>query len=252
MLDPAQPLGSRSDAMSSNDENQLPESSDASQSTGTVAAEGNKTRVLIVEDDGEIRAALHDALDDLGYDVLEEPDAERALVTLGRSDFDAVLVDVRMPGMGGIALCRHLASDGPHLPVVVMTAFGDVDTAVEALRAGACDFITKPISIQEVARVIERSIAEHPEGLAVARLKQPIDEPPPAEDDESHQSSAPPPPMALDASPEASSLEEVERRHIEVVLRAVGWNKARAARELGIDRSTLYRKLIRLGLTRPR
>jgi DNA-binding NtrC family response regulator len=162
-----------------------------------------------------------------------------------------VLVDVRMPGMGGIALCRHLASDGPHLPVVVMTAFGDVDTAVEALRAGACDFITKPITIQEVARVIERSIAEHPEGLAVARLKQPADDRAAAATSAPERTPAQPLP-ALEPSPEAASLEEVERRHIEVVLRAVGWNKARAARELGIDRSTLYRKLIRLGLTRPR
>jgi DNA-binding NtrC family response regulator len=238
--------------MLSSDENQPPETPDTSQSTEPAEPGAKKTRVLIVEDDGEIRAALRDALDDLGYDVLEEPDAERALITLGRSDFDAVLVDVRMPGMGGIALCRHLASDGPHLPVVVMTAFGDVETAVEALRAGACDFITKPISIQEVARVIERSIAEHPEGLAVARLKQPADERPRDDSPDTELASMPPQPIGIDASPEAASLEEVERRHIEVVLRAVGWNKARAARELGIDRSTLYRKLIRLGLTRPR
>lgn len=211
-----------------------------------------KTRVLIVEDDAEIRAALHDALDELGYEVLEEPDAERALVTLGCSDFDAVLADVRMPGMGGIALCRHLATDGPHLPVIVMTAFGDVDTAVEALRAGAFDFITKPISIDEVTRVIERSIAEHPRDSAVTRLKQPADSAPPPPAPEQPLSAPHPFAAAADGSAEAASLEEVERRHIEVVLRAVGWNKARAARELGIDRSTLYRKLIRLGLTRPR
>lgn len=241
---------SRSDLPLSSDEPKPPETSESSSFSKSMEL-GKKTRVLIVEDDGDIRAALHDALDDLGYDVLEEPDAERALITLGRSDFDAVLVDVRMPGMGGIALCRHLASDGPHLPVVVMTAFGDVDTAVEALRAGACDFITKPITIEEVARVIERSIAEHPEGLAVARLKQPAEEHALAATSDLERTPAQVP-AALEASPEAASLEEVERRHIEVVLRAVGWNKARAARELGIDRSTLYRKLIRLGLTRPR
>src|SRR5688572_18103294 len=126
MINPAEPLCSRSDAMLSGDENQPPEAPSPGHSSEPLEPGAKKTRVLIVEDDGEIRAALHDALDDLGYDVLEEPDAERALITLGRSDFDAVLVDVRMPGMGGIALCRHLASDGPHLPVVVMTAFGDV------------------------------------------------------------------------------------------------------------------------------
>jgi DNA-binding NtrC family response regulator len=250
MINPAQPL--RSEAMLSSDEPQSSDASEPGAAEPTELAKNKKTRVLIVEDDGEIRAALHDALDDLGYDVLEEPDAERALVTLGRSDFDAVLVDVRMPGMGGIALCRHLASDGPHVPVVVMTAFGDVDTAVEALRAGACDFITKPISIQEVARVIERSIAEHPEGVAVARLKQPAGDAAESTPAEADHVPVPSAPLGIDGSPEAASLEEVERRHIEVVLRAVGWNKARAARELGIDRSTLYRKLIRLGLTRPR
>jgi DNA-binding NtrC family response regulator len=221
-------------------------------------APGVKTRVLIVEDDDEIRAALHDALDDLGYEALEEPDAERALVTLGRTYFDALLVDVRMPGMGGIALCRHLASDGPRVPVIVMTAFGDVDTAVEALRAGAFDFITKPISIPDVARVIERGIAENPRSFSMARLKEPAPEPTPPGDGAAEPAqvgavaAGPAPGGAEPTTGEAASLEEVERRHIEVVLRAVGWNKARAARELGIDRSTLYRKLIRLGLTRPR
>src|SRR5688572_20688929 len=100
MINPAQPLCSRSDVMLSIDENQAPEAPDSGQSSEAAESGATKTRVLIVEDDGEIRAALHDALDDLGYDVLEEPDAERALITLGRSDFDAVLVDVRMPGMG--------------------------------------------------------------------------------------------------------------------------------------------------------
>jgi len=113
---------------------------------------------LVVEDDDDTRAALTDALSDLGHAIASHPDGESALARLGVEEFDAVLTDVRMPGMGGIELCKRLNGDRPHLPIVVMTAFGDVESALGALRAGAVDFLTKPLSMQQLAGALDRAL----------------------------------------------------------------------------------------------
>jgi two-component system, NtrC family, response regulator AtoC len=122
--------------------------------------------VLVVEDDDEIRAALFDALSELGHEVIAESRAEPALVALEQGDVDLVLTDFRMPGMDGIELCARLASDWPNLPVVVMTAFGDLDSAVGALRAGAFDFIPKPFAIERLAEVVGRALDRGPSSVS--------------------------------------------------------------------------------------
>jgi len=127
-----------------------------------------KGRVLVVEDDDDTRAALTDALSDLGHAIAAQPDGESALERLGVEEFDAVLTDVRMPGMGGIELCKRLTGDRPHLPIVVMTAFGDVESALGALRAGAVDFLTKPLSMQQLASALDRALsASHKSPIVV-------------------------------------------------------------------------------------
>jgi len=110
-------------------------------------ARDQRPTLLLVEDDDEIRSSLEDVLSELGYRVHAEPSAEAALPMIHQFRPDAVVADVRMPGLSGIEFCQRLTGDGPHVPVVLMTAFGDVEMAVEALRAGAFDFITKPIAI---------------------------------------------------------------------------------------------------------
>jgi len=130
----------------------------------------SRSRVLVVEDDDETRSALSDALEDLGHQVKSEPCAESALTALEHEDVDAVLTDVRMPGMGGIELCRRLSGDRPNVPVVVMTAYGDVDSAVGALRAGAFDFITKPFSVDGVAEVLDNALDRGRSAPPVQRL----------------------------------------------------------------------------------
>ncbi len=136
-------------------------------------AERLRPSVLVVEDDDEIRSAAHDALVDLGYDVQSEASAERALLLIHRRVPSVVVADVRMPGMDGIEFCNRLTGDWPEVPVVLMTAFGDVDTAVEALRAGAFDFITKPISFDHLANVLERAVAQRPLVPPMVRLHDP-------------------------------------------------------------------------------
>jgi DNA-binding NtrC family response regulator len=130
-------------------------------------------RVLIVEDDDEIREAAQDALQELGYDAHSEPNAERALAAIHQHVPAAVIADVRMPGMSGIEFCKRLTGDWPEVPVLLMTAFGDVDMAVDALRAGAFDFIPKPISFDHLASVLEQAVTRQGASPAMVRLEDP-------------------------------------------------------------------------------
>jgi two-component system response regulator HydG len=129
--------------------------------------------ILVVEDDEDIRNAARDALEELGYETRAEASATEALTLLHQHVPAAIVADVRMPGMTGIEFCQRLTGDWPQVPVVLMTAFGDVDTAVEALRAGAFDFITKPISFDHLASVLERAVARHSAQPAMVRLDDP-------------------------------------------------------------------------------
>jgi DNA-binding NtrC family response regulator len=123
-----------------------------------VEAKQPRVSLLLVEDDDEIRASLEDVLTDFGYDVRSEPSADAALPTLHSHLPDIIVSDVRMPGISGIDFCKRLMGDGPHVPVVLMTAFGDVEMAVEALRGGAFDFVTKPIALDQLRTVLERAV----------------------------------------------------------------------------------------------
>jgi len=134
---------------------------------------GPNARVLIVEDDDEIREAARDALIELGYDAHAEASAEKALAIMPQRVPAAVIADVRMPGMSGIEFCKRLTGDWPEVPVLLMTAFGDVDTAVEALRAGAFDFIPKPISFDHLTRVLAQAVGRQTEAPAMVRLADP-------------------------------------------------------------------------------
>ena len=100
--------------------------------------------ILIVEDDAALREAIADTLELSGQGVLVAPDAPEALALLNRQAVSLVVSDVRMDPMDGIALLKEIRATQPHLPVVLMTAYADVERAVEAMRAGACDFLLKP------------------------------------------------------------------------------------------------------------
>jgi DNA-binding NtrC family response regulator len=134
---------------------------------------GLGVRVLIVEDDDAIREAAQDALLELGYDAHSEPNADKALAAIHQHVPAAVIADVRMPGMSGIEFCKRLTGDWPEVPVLLMTAFGDVDMAVDALRAGAFDFIPKPIAFDHLASVLEQAVTRQSASPAMVRLQDP-------------------------------------------------------------------------------
>jgi two-component system response regulator AtoC len=113
--------------------------------------------VLIVDDENNIRRVLAAMLKRDGYEVTTASDGEQAQVAMHRAQIDVVVTDLVMPRMGGLDLLRHCASAHPDVPVIMITAHGTVDTAVEAMKAGAFDYITKPFEQEELRKVIAKA-----------------------------------------------------------------------------------------------
>jgi DNA-binding NtrC family response regulator len=120
-----------------------------------------KRKILLVEDDDVFLRPLHRTLELAGYDVLPVPSAEEALDTLKVEDVDVVLTDKRLPGMDGVELVRRIHADQAELAVVVMTAYGTIESAVEAMRMGAEDYLVKPFEAAELLLVVRRAIEFH-------------------------------------------------------------------------------------------
>ena len=119
--------------------------------------EPTKARILVVDDEASARAGLEKLLGGEGYRVETAESAEAALAVAADFAPDVVVTDLRMPGMDGVELTRRLREQDKHLPVILATAFGDVSTAVSAMRAGADDYLTKPIDIDALVVSIERA-----------------------------------------------------------------------------------------------
>jgi two-component system KDP operon response regulator KdpE len=109
-----------------------------------------KSKVLIIEDDSGIRQSLFETLGALGFAVGEAHNGEEALVQLRMVSYDAVLLDINMPGMGGKETCRRICQTFPGLPVIMLTVRDDEEDIVESLDAGAFDYVTKPFQIREL------------------------------------------------------------------------------------------------------
>ena len=131
-------------------------------------------RVLVVDDDDRMRELLRDVLSRKGYEVVDADSADRALEVLRQEEFDVVLSDVRMRGPSGIELCERAVAMQPGIPVIVMTAFGSLDTAVAAIRAGAYDFITKPFETDVVLLAIDRALGHRRLSQEVTRLRDAV------------------------------------------------------------------------------
>ncbi len=111
-------------------------------------------KVLIVDDESSIRRAIRTTFGTLGFDITEAVTGEQALPLLRSANFDAVLLDVNMPGMGGLEACREIRRQFPRIAVLMLTVRDSEDDKVDALDAGADDYVTKPFPIRElVARV---------------------------------------------------------------------------------------------------
>lgn len=113
-----------------------------------------QSRVLVVDDESSIRRALHATLSTLGFDIEEASGGEQAVSFVRTERYDAALLDINMPGMGGIETCRAIRRLSPRLPILMLTVRDSPDDKIDALDAGADDYVTKPFHVGELmARV---------------------------------------------------------------------------------------------------
>lgn len=166
--------------------------------------------VLLVDDDERFRERLAEALGDRGLQVTTAPGPEAALELIARAPFDAIVTDLKMPGTSGLQFVEQLVNAAQGAKIVVLTGYGTIATAVEAMRLGAQDYLVKPCNADQL-------LAALTETGKVLR-----------EDDLAEQ---------------IPSLARLEREHIERVLVECNGNISKAARVLGIHRRTLQYKL---------
>jgi len=115
-------------------------------------------RILVVDDDRSMCELLETDLRRRGHAVTWETKAEAAFQRMRDEDFDVVFTDLNMPGMNGIELCARIVANRPDVPVVVLTAFGSMENAISAIRAGAYDFVTKPVDLDILSVSLERAV----------------------------------------------------------------------------------------------
>jgi two-component system response regulator AtoC len=117
-------------------------------------------RILIVDDDEVSCQLFAEVLEGDGHEAHQARSGEDALDHLRKESYDLLLVDVRMPGITGLEVTRTMRQEQPSLPVIVMTAFGSIETAVEAIHEGAYDYVSKPMNLEELKKIVSRALGQ--------------------------------------------------------------------------------------------
>jgi response regulator RpfG family c-di-GMP phosphodiesterase len=129
-------------------------------------------RILVVDDEEVIRDILADFLAMEGFEVRTAPDGAAALAELTQGHYDLVLSDLKMPNMGGIELLDSIAQHAPQVVTIIMTGFGTVETAIDAMKRGAYDYIMKPFKMEEVVHTVRRGLERKKLAAENMRLKE--------------------------------------------------------------------------------
>src|SRR5215813_3026645 len=132
----------------------------------------DRPRILVVDDEKVIRDMLADFLGMEGYIVRTAEDGTSALGELQKGHFDLVISDLKMPKMGGIALLDEISRSAPDAITVIMTGFGTVETAIDAMKRGAYDYVLKPFKLDEVVHVVQRGIEKQRMAAENLRLRE--------------------------------------------------------------------------------
>ena len=184
-----------------------------------------KPRVLIVEDEPRLRELLLDVVPDMGFAASAARTAEEAARLMEAEPREIVILDLQLPLMHGMDLFRQVRERWPTTQVIVLTGFGDLESARDAIRLDVVDFLSKPCHLREMEVALDRARRR-----MAAIVTAPVPKP------------AAPAPLPS-AAEDAESLADVERQQILKVLARHGGNKTRAAAELGICRRTLHYRL---------
>ena len=118
----------------------------------------NTKPILLVEDEAVLRESIRDWLIDVGYEVETAEDGEQAMKTIGEQEFGVLILDLRLPGKDGLEVLREAREKQPSLKGIIITAYPSVDTAIEAIKRGAIDYLPKPFDLNYLEEVIERSL----------------------------------------------------------------------------------------------
>jgi two-component system, NtrC family, response regulator HydG len=117
-----------------------------------------KPEILIVDDDASHRQMLYTVLSAEGYQVTEASDGEQAVLEIEKKFYDLILMDIRMKRMGGIESLKRIKEISPGIPIIIMTAYASVNTAIDALKSGAYDYLTKPLEIDELKILVSKAL----------------------------------------------------------------------------------------------
>jgi two-component system, NtrC family, response regulator AtoC len=132
----------------------------------------DQNRILIIDDEPHLRKVLSIMLESAGYGVAEASSGEEGLEIVSREEFQAVLCDVKMPGLDGMEVLASLQESRPDLPVIMITAFASVESAVEAMKAGAANYVSKPFNEDQILIVVEKALDQHRLVAENRRLKK--------------------------------------------------------------------------------
>ena len=135
-----------------------------------------KFTILVIDDEKNIRTGLQAALEMDGYEVLLAADGAEGLEIALHSDVDLVITDLRMPGVSGEEVLRRVTTETPGIPVLVLTGHGTVENAVEAMRAGAYDFLTKPLNLDRLSLLVKRALQSRELALQNRELEREIED----------------------------------------------------------------------------
>jgi two-component system NtrC family response regulator len=132
-------------------------------------------RILVVDDEESLRRVTQMKLEQAGYQAVTASDGAEALAVLAKGPQDLVITDLKMPGMTGIELLRQIKLEYPEVIVIVVTAFGTIESAVEAMRLGAYDYLIKPVNAEALKLVVSRALEHHSLREEVGRLRGMVD-----------------------------------------------------------------------------
>ena len=174
-------------------------------------------KILIVDDEATIRRSLEEALTAADYQVDTAETGEEALACCHGGNYDLVVTDLKLPGVTGLEILQALRNQGQSTPVIMMTAYGDVDTAVEAMRCGAYDFIQKPFKLTTIKNQVRAALRATKESVAAARAR---------------------PPAASTDSTAGAAVAAREGHYMKMILACPGLtNVARVLEKVGVSRS---------------
>ena len=124
-------------------------------------ATNTKKSILVVDDEFNVREILRLQLDKLGYNVTEAEDGVKAINILSERNFDIVISDIKMPRVSGLEVLKYVKDNYPDTEVIMITAYDDMQIAIEAMKLKAYEFLTKPFNFEQLILTVERAIEKH-------------------------------------------------------------------------------------------